>query len=261
MSSERSPVPRRTFIAGALAAAAAACTSDNSRHANPTPASGTTEASDSAARAATTSAAPPKGFVSSGPRDRPQVALTFHVSGERALALKMLDLLREGKVAITAFMVGSWLHDTQDLAARFVADGHELANHTYTHLTFPSLDRPTMTSEVERCRDELQRLTGGGGSFFRPSGTSNGTDDPGDTVRAVAQAAGYATVVGFDVDPSDYADPGARIVSERTIARLQPGSIVSLHFGHTGTIDALPQILDALSARSLHPVGLSALLG
>ena len=257
MSSDQSPLPRRTFIAGALAAAAAACTSDNARHASPASASGASEAS---ANPSSASAATPTRFVSSGPRDRTQAALTFHVSGERALAVRMLDLLREGKVPITAFMVGNFLHDNQDLAARFVADGHELANHTYNHRTFPSLDRPTMTSEVELCRDLLQRLTGSGGQFFRPSGTSNGTDDPGATVRAVAQAAGYATVVGFDVDPSDYADPGARLVAERTIARLQPGSIVSLHFGHTGTIDALPQILDALSARSLQPVGLSKLL-
>ena len=257
MSSERSPLPRRTFIAGAFAAAAAACTSDGARRAGPASASGATEGS---ATPSSASAAAPTRFVSSGSRERPQVALTFHVSGERALALRMLDLLREGKVAITAFMVGNWLHDNQDLAARFLADGHELANHTYNHRTFPSLDRPTMTSEVELCRDVLQRLTGSGGSFFRPSGTSNGTDDPGDTVRAVAQAAGYTTVVGFDVDPSDYADPGARLVAERTVAQLQPGSIVSLHFGHAGTIDALPQILDALSARSLRPVGLSTLL-
>jgi peptidoglycan/xylan/chitin deacetylase (PgdA/CDA1 family) len=257
MAHEQSPLPRRTFIAGVLAATAAACTSDNSRHTSSAPASGTTAASDTAT---TAPAAVPTGFVSAGRRDRPQVALTFHVSGERALAVRMLDLLRERKVAITIFMVGSWLHDNQDLAARFLDDGHELANHTYTHLTFPSLDRPTMTSEVERCRDELQRLTGSGGRFFRPSGTSNGTSDPGNTVREVAQAAGYATIVGFDVDPSDYADPGAPAVAARSIAGLRSGSIVSLHFGHAGTIDALPQILEALSARSLHAVGLTALL-
>jgi len=257
VSTQGSPLPRRTFIAGALAATAAACTSDGSRRSSSASAPDTSDASETPSSAL---APVPTGFVSSGPRDRRQVALTFHVSGERTLAVRLLDLLREGKVPITAFMVGSWLHDNEDLAARFLDDGHELANHTYTHLTFPSLDRSTMRSEVERCRDELVRITGSGGRFFRPSGTSNGTDDPGAAVRGVAQAAGYATVVGFDVDPSDYADPGARVVAEHTIAAVQPGSIVSLHFGHTGTIDALPQILDALSGRGLRAVGLSGLL-
>jgi hypothetical protein len=35
---------------------------------------------------------------------------------------------------------------------------------------------------------------------------------------------------------------------------------VSLHFGHQGTIDALPAILDDLNRRGLRPVTLSQLL-
>ena len=199
-------------------------------------------------------------FVSSGSAARPQVALTFHVSGDRGLATRLLDLLRASRVQVTAFMVGSWLEQNADLAARFVDDGHELANHTYTHLTFPKLDRPTMRSEVERCRDVLQRTAGTPGRYFRPSGTVNGTDDPGAIVRAVASGAGYATIAGFDVDPSDYADPGAGAVAQRTIAAAHPGAIVSLHFGHTGTVDALPDILSALGDRGLRPVTLTDLL-
>jgi peptidoglycan/xylan/chitin deacetylase (PgdA/CDA1 family) len=182
------------------------------------------------------------------------------VSGDRSLVVRLLDLLKAESVPITAFVVGSWLDANRDLAERFAADGHEIANHTYTHLTFPKLSRTEMESEVGRCRDVLLSVTGHAGDFFRPSGTSNGTDDPGATVRDVAHAAGYATIAGFDVDPSDYADPGARAVADHTIAAVQPGSIVSLHFGHAGTIDALPQIVNALSTRSLRPVTLATLL-
>jgi peptidoglycan/xylan/chitin deacetylase (PgdA/CDA1 family) len=174
--------------------------------------------------------------------------------------MNLLDLLRAERVPITAFMVGNWLEANPNLGARFVADGHEIANHTYTHLTFASLDHPTMTSEVDRCRDVIQRLTGSGGRFFRPSGTANGTDTPAEAVLDVARAAGYQTVVGYDVDPADYQDPGATAVSQRTLAAVKPGSIVSLHFGHQGTIEALPSILTGLRARGLSPVTTSALL-
>jgi peptidoglycan/xylan/chitin deacetylase (PgdA/CDA1 family) len=251
-------VPRRTFLAGALAGAAAAVAAcSSSTRSNAT-------ASSSAAPIPTTtpSTAAPEGtrFVSAGPRDRDQVALTFHVSGDRGLAVRLLDALRTDKVTITAFMVGTWLDQNADLASRFMEDGHELANHTYTHLTFPSLSRAEMETEVLRCRDSLQRFAGTTGAYFRPSGTSNGTDDPGATVLDVAHGAGYATVAGFDVDPSDYADPGASAVAQRTLATVQRGSIVSLHFGHPGTIDALPQIVSGLSEHGLQPVGLTALL-
>ncbi|MEY2424020.1 MAG: hypothetical protein QOI95_4087 [Acidimicrobiaceae bacterium] len=172
----------------------------------------------------------------------------------------MLDLLKARQVAVTAFIVGNWLDANGDLITRFVEDGHELANHTYTHPAFASLDRAAMANEVTGCRDILLRLAGTGGNYFRPSGTTNGIDDPGPTVIDVARSAGYSTVVGYDVDPADYQDPGASVIAQRTIDALQPGSIVSLHFGHAGTIDALPEILFALDARSLRPVVVNQLL-
>jgi peptidoglycan/xylan/chitin deacetylase (PgdA/CDA1 family) len=163
-------------------------------------------------------------------------------------------------VPITAFMVGNWLDPNHDLAMRFVTDGHEAANHTYTLRTFPALEQNAMTSEVVGCRDAIGRLTGSGGRFFRPSGTANGIDAPARVVLDVAGDAGYRTVVGYDVDPVDYQDPGAAAVTRRTLASVQPGSIVSLHFGHAGTIDALPSILTGLRTRGLAPVTMSALL-
>jgi peptidoglycan/xylan/chitin deacetylase (PgdA/CDA1 family) len=261
---------RRAFIASFCAAVAAACSAGrkpaagqsaapSSASSSPAPTSGAASAAPVPAQSQTPS--PDRaGFLSAGPRDRQHVALTFHVNGDPALATRLLDLLRADHVPITAFMVGNWLDGNHDIGVRFVDDGHEIANHTYTHLVFPQLDRSAMTSEVVGCRDAIQRLIGSPGRFFRPSGTANGTDDPGPAVLDVARAAGYQTVVGYDVDPADYQDPGADAVSRRTIAAVQPGSIVSLHFGHEGTIEALPSILTALQARGLAPVTMSTLL-
>jgi len=50
-------------------------------------------------------------------------------------------------------------------------------------------------------------------------------------------------------------------VTERTLAAVHPGAIVSLHFGHAGTVQALPAILDGLDQRNLTPVTVSTLLG
>jgi peptidoglycan/xylan/chitin deacetylase (PgdA/CDA1 family) len=80
-------------------------------------------------------------------------------------------------------------------------------------------------------------------------------------VLSVAAEAGYETVLGFSVDPLDYDDPGADAVTQRTLAAVKPGSIVSLHFGHPGTVAALSAILDGLDQRGLTPVTVSTLLG
>jgi peptidoglycan/xylan/chitin deacetylase (PgdA/CDA1 family) len=163
-------------------------------------------------------------------------------------------------VPITAFIVGEWLEANPTWAQRLVNGGHELANHTYTHPTFGRLAPDAMAEEIDRCRDLLIRLTGSGGAFFRPSGTADGVTPPSQTVLDVTGASGYRTALGFDVDPFDYQDPGAQAVTERTLAAVHAGAVVSLHFNHQGTLDALPAILDGIAARGLTPVTASRLL-
>jgi peptidoglycan/xylan/chitin deacetylase (PgdA/CDA1 family) len=262
-----SPLSRRGFLAGAalaVGALAAACGDDSGRGSAAGTTAATTPATQPAttAPAATAATAPPvAAFVSSGPETKPRVALTFHTNGDLGLADQLLAVLDTHHAKMTSFIVGNWLDANPDMAKRIADGGHEFANHTYTHPTFLQLSAAAMLDEISRCRDVLVRLTGGPGAAFRPSGTDDGTASPGDQVLAVAAQAGYGTVLGFDVDPLDYDDPGAAAVAQRTLATVKAGSIVSLHFGHPGTIEALPAILDGLSARNLTPVTVSTLLG
>jgi peptidoglycan/xylan/chitin deacetylase (PgdA/CDA1 family) len=268
-----SPVPRRTFLAGAvvaLGALAAGCGGDggasNGAVATTTGATGSTAATPATAPTAppttpTTIAPPPARFVVSGPATKPRVALTFHTNGDLGLADQLLDVLDQRHVKMTSFIVGDWLDANPDMAKRIADGGHEFANHTYTHPSFLELGRDAQIVEVVRCRETLQRLTGGPGAAFRPSGTDDGTASPGDQVLEVASEASYAIVLGFDVDPLDYDDPGAEAVTQRTLAAVKAGSIISLHFGHPGTVQALPAILDGLDQRNLAPVTVSTLLG
>src|SRR4051812_19477593 len=120
---------RRHFLAGAgVAAAAVACTSSGSRNA-------TTATHDTgSAPSSTSEASGPQqtSFESAGARTKPVVALTFHVSGDRVLAVTLLDLLQQHHTLITAFMVGTFVEQNPEIVLRFLSDGHEIANHTYT---------------------------------------------------------------------------------------------------------------------------------
>ena len=126
--------------------------------------------------------------------------------------------------------------------------------------TRPRLDQEQLATEINRCRDVLVRLTGHPGAYFRPSGVDDGTVAPSNLILETARQSGYETVLGFDVDPLDYQDPGARQVTARVLDSVAAGSIVSLHFGHAGTVEALPGILDGLAAKNLRPVTASTLL-
>ena len=248
---------------------AAACASTDGPMAGPVPTttapapttSGTTGPTSTVttAPAPTTTAAPAPRFVTHGPTTGPaRVALTFHTDGPPDLAARLVDQL-QGTPA-TCFMVGSWLAAHPDWAARLAAAGLELANHTHTHPNSARLTTAALTADIVRCRDVLTRLTGSPGRFFRPSGTDDGLAPPPPSVMAASLAAGYTDVAGFDVDPLDYRDPGADTVVRRTLATVGPGAIISLHFGHPGTVTALPAILRGLRDRGLAPVTLAALL-
>jgi peptidoglycan/xylan/chitin deacetylase (PgdA/CDA1 family) len=119
------------------------------------------------------------------------------------------------------------------------------------------LDPAQAHREIERAAELLERLTGSRGRWFRPSGTPRSTP----TIRAAAASSGYERCLAYDVDPLDYTDPGADAVVRRVLAAARPGSIVSLHLGHAGTVAALPRILDGLSERGLRSVGMTGLVG
>lgn len=198
----------------------------------------------------------PATFVQHGPRDRKQIALTFHTNGDLALTNQLLGEAESRGVPLTLFVVGSWLDANPSMASKVLQAGHELANHTYTHPSLGQLGPSSVDAEIAKCRDTITRLTGQRVKWFRPSGI----DVPTGLILAEAAKTGYATVVGYDVDPLDYQDPGAAAILSRVKTRMAPGSIVSLHTGHAGTVAALPAILDALNVAGLKPVTVSTLL-
>jgi peptidoglycan/xylan/chitin deacetylase (PgdA/CDA1 family) len=199
--------------------------------------------------------------VANGPRDRAQVALTFHIGPHEAgqdvsLAHRLLDEAAGLAVPITVFAVGQWLDEHADLVPAILGPGNELDNHTYTHPALATLPAGQVAQEIVGCRDVLTRLAPTQGRYFRPSGTSTATP----LIIERAGAAGYSTVVDFDVDPLDYKSPGADAVVARVRAATRPGSIVSMHFGYPGTVAAFGRVVANLRTAGLTPVTVHTLL-
>jgi len=185
------------------------------------------------------------------------VALTFHGAGDVVLVNQLLEVAHRLHAPITVFAVGTWLNANPSMAGKILSAGNELANHTYTHPALGQLGRAAVASEITRCRDILMAQSGAAGRWFRPSGIEVATP----LMAEEAGRAGYRTVVGYDVDPHDYQDPGGPAVVSRVRAGLHPGAIVSLHTGHVGTVAALEPIVTAVRAAGLEPVLVRDLLG
>jgi peptidoglycan/xylan/chitin deacetylase (PgdA/CDA1 family) len=75
--------------------------------------------------------------------------------------------------------------------------------------------------------------------------------------------------VTWDVSAQDWVERDGHAVARRILDEVRPGSIILLHDGLDGNVEAdrsvlevaLPEILDGLAAKGLHPVRLDELLG
>jgi peptidoglycan/xylan/chitin deacetylase (PgdA/CDA1 family) len=191
-----------------------------------------------------------------GPRNRPLVALTFHGQGPTSIAEALLAEAEHAGAHVSVLAVGTWLEQYPQIARRILRGGHDLGNHTMHHLDIAAMDASAADAEITGCARRLRTLTGSEGRWFRPSQTQYATP----LIEREARKAGYRTCVSYDVDSLDYTDPGPDAVVATVLAKSRPGSIVSLHFGHEGTVTALPAILRGLTGRGLRPVTLTSLL-
>jgi peptidoglycan/xylan/chitin deacetylase (PgdA/CDA1 family) len=194
--------------------------------------------------------------ISHGPRDRTNVALTFHGQGKPALVERLLDEIARGGARVTVLAVGTWLAEQPRLAQRVLDDGHELGNHTQHHADIKTMTAEQAHVEIDECAQALRSLTGSIGRWFRPSQTQHATA----TIKAAATKVGYPTCLSYDVDSRDFTDPGPTAIVGTTLKAVRNGSIVSLHFGHPGTVTAMAGLLRGLRDRRLVPVTMSELM-
>lgn len=188
--------------------------------------------------------------IEHGPRDGRGVALTFHGRGDPRTAAALLAEAERAGARLTVLAVGDWLDAQPAMARRILDGGHELGNHTMHHRDICALPAAEAYAEIRACADRLRKLTGTIGSWFRPSRTQRATA----LVARLADRAGYPHVLSYDLDSGDADDPGPAAVRQTVLDGVRPGSVVSLHLGHPGTVAALPPILDALHRRGLRAV-------
>jgi peptidoglycan/xylan/chitin deacetylase (PgdA/CDA1 family) len=90
------------------------------------------------------------------------VCLTFDGASEANTALPILDTLTSRNVKATLFLTGHFLKRYPDIVRKFLAGGHEIGNHTQSHLHLTSYAQnsiqttlPDITEEI--IRSELQK--------------------------------------------------------------------------------------------------------
>ena len=196
----------------------------------------------------------PKSDVALTPK-HPWIALTFDDGPHPVLTEKLMAVLKQEGVPATFFVVGKMAVRYPDIVRDMAREGHEVANHTFTHPNLSHVNAGTLLNELGQTRQVIRRLTGRDTVFFRPPG-----GDYTQSMLKATQKAGYRmvlwTVLTKDVN-------GASLVAmrHRIMTQSSDGAIVLMHSGVPKTVEMLPGIIEDLRSEGYHFVTVSQLMG
>jgi peptidoglycan/xylan/chitin deacetylase (PgdA/CDA1 family) len=149
---------------------------------------------------------------------RREVWLTID-DGPNARTSAVLDLLARFEAKATFFVIGKRAREFPAALEKIRADGHEIANHTFTHPSgsFWAFPSSWIAAEIDRAPVALK--------FFRaPAGLKNCFLHPLLEKRGMR-------LIGWTVRGLDTLSRDSGAVAERIRRKLKPGAIVLLHEG------------------------------
>ena len=189
-------------------------------------------------------AAPRKPTYNSCNVESSTVAMTFDDGPHPKLTPKLLDLLKERGIKATFFVIGKNVAEFPDIAKRIVDEGHEIANHSWSHPQLTKLSQAAFAAEIAQTNDAIEKATGVRPVVMRPPyGAINST-----LTKRLNEEYGLSVII-WSVDPLDWKIRKSDHVSSHIIKNAAPGAIILAHDIHASTIDAMPATFDALQSK------------
>ena len=179
------------------------------------------------------------------------VALTFDDGPRRGTTDRLLDGLRQRGASATFFLIGSGIAGKEDLVKRMEAEGHQVGNHTWSHVRLQGADPATISKELQATDTLLKDLLGEGSYWLRPP---YGLMTPG-TEQAIP-----VPMVKWSVDPRDWESRNTEQVVRSVLSSVKPNSIILLHDIYETSVEAALQIVDTLQQEGYQFVTVQELL-
>jgi peptidoglycan-N-acetylglucosamine deacetylase len=187
--------------------------------------------------------------------DGPYVAMTFDDGPHGTNTPRLLEMLKQRGIKATFFCVGQCVAEFPEIARRIVDEGHEIANHSWSHPQLSAMSEASVRDQLEKTHQAIKQATGVAPKMFRPPYGAF-TQRQRNWANAVY---GYKIVL-WDVDPLDWKIRSSSHVESEILKQTVPGSIILSHDIHKSTVDAMPATLDALLAKGYKFVTVSELL-
>ena len=168
------------------------------------------------------------------------IAVTFD-DGPSAYTDRLLDGLKARGVKATFFMVGQYVARYPQTVARVYREGHQIANHSYSHANLVNLSDNDVKYQIQSVNDLLYPICGAGTQFLvrAPYGSTNAR------VRSLIGA----PLVYWSVDPEDWKYRNATTVCNNLVKAAYDGSILLVHDSHSTSVDGVLKAIDILQGQ------------
>nr|WP_326185725.1 polysaccharide deacetylase family protein [uncultured Oscillibacter sp.] len=173
------------------------------------------------------------------PAETDYIALTFDDGPRQGTTDRLLDGLRARGASATFFLVGEQAQLNPELVQRMRAEGHQVGNHTWSHVRLEGASPTEIAEEVGRTEAFLEELLGEGCHWLRP---------PYGLISAGTENQITVPMVKWSVDPRDWESRDTAKVVRAVLGDAKPNSIILLHDIYPTSVDAALQIVDALQA-------------
>jgi peptidoglycan-N-acetylglucosamine deacetylase len=188
------------------------------------------------------------------------VALTFDDGPTPDFTHEILRILEENEVKATFFLIGGELEKHLDEGKKIVSAGHEIGNHTFSHVRMIVVTPGVVKEEIEKT-DNLIRAAGYDKPIhFRPP--------YGKKLLALPfyLSRNNRKTITWDVEPESFPAiaKSTEDITNYVVANSRSGSIILLHVMYDRerkSLNAVGPIIEALKTKGFRFVTVSKLIG
>ncbi|MFJ7666728.1 polysaccharide deacetylase family protein [Lysinibacillus sp. NPDC097195] len=186
--------------------------------------------------------------------DGKYIALTFDDGPSSKVTPRILQTLEQHDAKATFFMLGNRVELYPTIAAQVAAEGHEIANHTFSHPNLKKLTHQQMAEEIDKTNKIIEIATGVTPTLFRPPYGIYSQD-----VLNYTASNNYSTIL-WSIDSLDWKSRNPAAIKKEILSNVANKSVVLMHDLHTATAEALPELLITLKQQGYEFVTVSELL-
>ena len=177
------------------------------------------------------------------------VALTFDDGPDEVFTPQILDILKKYNIKATFYVIGEKVQYNKKIIKREYEEGHEIGNHTYTHINVSKNSYNKIKKEIKDTQSAVKSVTGTYPKTFRPPYRAIN-----ETLFDIIKSNHMKVVLWSDLDTKDWSNPGVYNIVKIIEEKAENGTIILLHDynkirnNKSQTIQALEKIIPKMQS-------------